>query len=241
MLCLIANTLFAEVRTYKGNVKDDSGNPLEFVNVTLQNLNDSTLIDGAVTDAEGKFSVRGYGNSVFLRVSAMGFEDRIINNPTPNLGDISLAPASYMLGEVVVKGSRPMAKLKGDGVQIPVSGTYLANTGTALEVLGKLPFVTKNGSAIEVLGKGTPLIYVNGRQVRDMSELDQLTSTQVKNIDVITNPGEPLCFYCQFCNQNNHCCACRGRIFFQRPHNRRLQTLCLSLRAGQFQLAQEGF
>lgn len=189
LLCLTANTLFAEVRTYKGNVKDDSGNPLEFVNVTLQNLNDSTLIDGAVTDAEGKFSVRGNGNSVFLKVSAMGFEDRIINNPTPNLGDIFLAPASYMLGEVVVKGSRPMAKLKGDGVQIPVSGTYLANTGTALEVLGKLPFVTKNGSAIEVLGKGTPLIYVNGRQVRDMSELDQLASTKVKNVDVITNPG----------------------------------------------------
>lgn len=189
LLCLTSNTLFAEVKTYKGNVKDDSGNPLEFVNVTLQNLNDSTLIDGAVTDAEGKFSVRGYGNSVFLKVSAMGFEDRIINNPTPNLGNIFLAPASYMLGEVVVKGSRPIAKLKGDGVQIPVSGTYLANTGTALEVLGKLPFVTKNGSAIEVLGKGTPLIYVNGRQVRDMSELDQLASTQVKNVDVITNPG----------------------------------------------------
>lgn len=189
LLCLTVNILFAEVNTYKGNVKDNSGNPLEFVNVTLQNLNDSTLIDGAVTDTEGKFSVRGYGNSVFLKVSAMGFEDRIINNPTPNLGDIFLAPASYMLGEVVVKGSRPMAKLKGDGVQIPVSGTYLANTGTALEVLGKLPFVTKNGSAIEVLGKGSPLIYVNGRQVRDMSELDQLASAQIKNVDVVTNPG----------------------------------------------------
>lgn len=189
LLCLTANTLFAEVRTYIGNVKDDSSNPLEFVNVTLQNLNDSTLIDGAVTDAEGKFSVRGHGNSVFLNVSAMGFEDRIIDNPDTNIGDIFLAPASYMLGEVVVKGSRPMAKLKGDGVQIPVSGTYLANIGTALEVLGKMPFVTKNGSAIEVLGKGTPLIYVNGRQVRDMSELDQLASTQIKSVDVITNPG----------------------------------------------------
>lgn len=189
LLCLTVNTLFAVVKTYKGNVKDDSGNPLEFVNVTLQNRNDSTLIDGAVTDAEGTFSVSGDGNSVFLKVSGMGFEDRIIDNPDANIGDISLAPASYMLGEVVVKGSRPMAKLKGDGVQIPVSGTYLANTGTALEVLGKMPFVTKNGSAIEVLGKGTPLIYVNGRQVRDMSELDQLASTQIKNVDVITNPG----------------------------------------------------
>lgn len=189
LLCLTVNTLFAEVKTYKGNVKDDSGNPLEFVNVTLQNRNDSTLIDGAVTDAEGKFSVSGDGNSVFLKVSAMGFEDRIIDNPDANIGDIFLASASYMLGEVVVKGTRPMAKLKGDGVQIPVSGTYLANTRTALEVLGKMPFVTKNGSAIEVLGKGTPLIFVNGRQVRDMSELDQLASTQIKNVDVITNPG----------------------------------------------------
>lgn len=189
LLCLTVNTLFAEVRTYVGNVKDDSGHPLEFVNVTLQNLNDSTLIDGAVTDAEGKFSVRGYGNSVFLKVSAMGFEDRIIDNPDHNLGDIFLVPASYMLGEVSIKGSRPMAKLKGDGVQIPVSGTYLANTGTALEVLGKMPFVTKTVSGIEVLGKGIPLIYINGRQVRDMSELDRLASTQIKSVDVITNPG----------------------------------------------------
>ena len=94
LLCLTVNTLFAEVKTYKGNVKDDSGHPLEFVNVTFQNLNDSTLIDGAVTDAEGNFSVSGDGNSVFLKVSAMGFEDRIINNPTPNLGDIFLAPGA---------------------------------------------------------------------------------------------------------------------------------------------------
>lgn len=189
LLCLTFNTLFAEVQTYGGIVKDDSGNPLEFVNATLQALNDSTLIDGTVTDAEGKFSVRGDGNPVFLKISAIGFEERIIDNPSYNLGDIFLVPASYMLGEVVVKGSRPMAKLKGDGVQVPVSGTYLANTGTAIEVLGKMPFVTKSGSDIEVLGKGTPLIYINGRQVRDMSELDRLASTQIKSIDVITNPG----------------------------------------------------
>lgn len=189
MLCLTFNALFAEVEAYEGIVKDNSGNPLEFVNVTLQSLNDSTLIDGTVTDAEGEFTVKGDSSPVFLKISAMGFEEMIIDNPGYNLGDIFLVPASYMLGEVVVKGSRPMAKLKGDGVQVPVSGTYLANTGTAIEVLGKMPFVTKSGSGIEVLGKGTPLIYINGRQVRDMSELDRLASTQIKSVDVITNPG----------------------------------------------------
>lgn len=142
LLCLCVNTLFASNQAYKGVVKDDSGNPMEFVNVTLMALNDSIL-----------------------------------------------SPASFMLGEVVVKGSRPVAKVKGDGVQVAIAGSCLANTGTALEVLGKMPFVTKSGSDIEVLGKGSPLIYINGRQVRDMSELDQLSSSRIKSVDVVTNPG----------------------------------------------------
>ncbi|MDE6576908.1 MAG: outer membrane beta-barrel protein [Muribaculaceae bacterium] len=189
MLCPCFNTLFAASPSYTGIVKDEAGIPVEFANVTLLALNDSTFVDGTVTDQTGKFAISSREIPVFLKISFMGYEDKIIDNPEENLGDIILTPVSYTLGEVVVKGSRPMAKLKGDGVQVPISGTYLANTGTALEVLGKMPFVTKNGSDVEVLGKGTPLIYINGRQVRDMSELDQLASTQIKNVDVVTNPG----------------------------------------------------
>ncbi|MDE7081981.1 MAG: TonB-dependent receptor [Muribaculaceae bacterium] len=188
-LCLYVNALFASNTAYKGVVKDDSGNLLEFANVTLMAVQDSVLIDGTVTDMMGKFTVIGNGTPVFLRITAMGFEDKTISNPTLDLGDITLSPASYTLGEVVVKGSRPMAKVKGDGVQVAIAGTYLANTGTALEVLGKMPFVTTSGADIEVLGKGSPLVYINGRQVRDMSELDQLASSQIKSVDVVTNPG----------------------------------------------------
>ncbi len=189
LLCLCFNTLFASNQAYEGVIKDDFGNPLEFVNVTLMALNDSTLIDGTVTDTTGKFTVRANGAPAYLRITAMGFEDIIISNPAPDSGVIILSPASYMLGELVVKGSRPMAQVKGDGLQVSIAGSYLANTGTALEVLGKMPFVTKSGAEIEVLGKGSPLIYINGRQVRDMSELDQLSSSQIKSVDVVTNPG----------------------------------------------------
>lgn len=82
-----------------------------------------------------------------------------------------------------------MAGLKGEGVHVAIAGSYLANAGTALDVLGKMPFVTKSGTDIEVLGKGAPHIYINGRQVRDMSELDRLASSQIKSVDVITAPG----------------------------------------------------
>lgn len=189
MLCLAAHTLFAASEPVTGTVVDESGSPLEFANVKLLTLNDSTLVDGAVTDTDGKFLITDSANPCFLRISAMGYEETEITNPHGNLGAIQLTPASYELGEVVVKGSRPVAKLKADGLQVEISGTYLANTGTALDVLGKMPFVSKTGSQLEVLGKGTPIVCINGRQVRDQSELDQLSSSDIKSVDVVTSPG----------------------------------------------------
>lgn len=189
LLCLCCDTLLAANPTFEGVVKDDLGNPLGFANVTLMSLNDSTVIAGAVTDVTGKFVIAGDCTSVLLKITAMGYEDKTINSPDANVGDVVLVPTSYMLGELVVKGSRPITKLKADGLQVNVSGSYLANTGTALDVLGKMPFVIKSGSEIEILGKGTPLIYIDGRQVRDVSELNQLASSQMKSVEIVTNPG----------------------------------------------------
>lgn len=38
-------------------------------------------------------------------------------------------------------------------------------------------------------GKGSPAIYVNGREVRDINELAQINSADIKNVEVVTNPG----------------------------------------------------
>lgn len=191
MLCPALNTLFVSAERFEGTVIDTAGSPVEFANVTLLSLNDSTLIDGKVTGIDGKFILVASPDSARLtiHVSAMGFADAYVDNPHSEVGAITLTPSIYNLDEIVVSKPRPTTKLKNDGIQITISDTYLAVSGTALDVLGKLPFVTRSGSDLEVLGKGTPLIYINGRQVRDWSELDQLASTQIKNVEVITNPG----------------------------------------------------
>lgn len=48
--------------------------------------------------------------------------------------------------------------------------------------------VGRNGS-FEVFGKGFPAIYINGRLVRDSNELMQISSADIKNVEVVTNPG----------------------------------------------------
>ncbi|MDE5876098.1 MAG: outer membrane beta-barrel protein [Muribaculaceae bacterium] len=191
LLCPTLNTLFATAERFEGTVIDTSGSPIEFANVTLLSLNDSTLIDGKVTEPDGKFVLVASPASeqITIRVSALGFNDTYIDNPCAEVGYITLTPSTYNLDEIVISRPRPTTKLKTDGIQIAISDTYLAISGTALDVLGKLPFVIRSGSDLEVLGKSTPLIYINGRQVHDQSELDQLSSTQIKSVDVITNPG----------------------------------------------------
>ena len=189
MVCLTTHTLLATSEVITGVIEDETGKPIEFANVSMLTSADSILIDGMVTDMEGNFTIKAATISSFLRISALGYEEKNIQDPHGDLGTIILKPASFELGEIIVKGSRPVATLKNNGIQVEISGTYLANSGTALDVLGKMPFVTKNGSTLEVLGKGTPIIFINGRQVRDQSELNQLSSENIKNIEVVTSPG----------------------------------------------------
>ena len=40
--------------------------------------------------------------------------------------------------------------------------------------------------------KGSPIIYVNGRLLRDLSELDQLKSEDIKNVELITSPVQDM-------------------------------------------------
>ncbi|MGN0061305.1 MAG: hypothetical protein ACI382_02955, partial [Alloprevotella sp.] len=42
---------------------------------------------------------------------------------------------------------------------------------------------------ISVSGKGTPLVYINHRLVRDAKELNRLKSREIKSVEVITSPG----------------------------------------------------
>ena len=103
----------------------------------------------------------------------------------------SLQAADLMqeLHEVVVKGNLPHTRLKGNAMITRIQGTPLADAGTLGEMLVKVPGMTGTDEAPEVLGKGTPLIYINGRLMRDDSELKRLRSEDIRDVEVINNPG----------------------------------------------------
>ena len=103
----------------------------------------------------------------------------------------SLKSVSMMqeLQEVVVKGNLPNTRLKGNAMITRIQGTPLSDAGTLGEMLVKVPGMTGTDEAPEVLGKGSPLIYINGRLMRDNSELKRLRSEEIRDVEVISNPG----------------------------------------------------
>lgn len=96
---------------------------------------------------------------------------------------------SKELGEVVVKAHLPQYKKTHEGLLTNVAGIVLSKMGTAEDVLKHVPSIVKKQDGYEVVGKGTPIIYINGRKMQDISELDNIKSSDIKSVEVIQNPG----------------------------------------------------
>ena len=189
ILTALCAVLSAFSRDIKGRVLDENNVPLDFVNVVL--YCDSTFVAGGISDAEGLFSIPTDADcDLTAKVSFAGYETISSNVPqSGDMGVISLFPSAVELGEVVVKATRPLTSMKGNALVTNVEGSSLAVAGTANDVLVGVPMVVDNGGSIEVFGKGSPAIYINGRKVNDLQELSQLNSADIKNVEVITNPG----------------------------------------------------
>lgn len=172
-----------------GRIIGENETPLDFVNVVL--YRDSVYITGAITDADGNFVINSdITDKTIAEISLTGYETYSEEVPASgNFGIIRLTPATVELEEIVVSATRPSTIMKGDALVTNVEGSSLAIVGTANDVLTRVPMVFDNNGTIEVFGKGSPEIYINGRKVTDLQELSQLNSQDIKNVEVITNPG----------------------------------------------------
>lgn len=180
----------AQTSVYQGSVVDHNGRPVHLANVVLLNPADSLYIDGTTTDSLGHFSITALPQKAIIKASHLGYNDRLINavaNSAPL--HIVLIPDTIRLSEVVVKASRPVTRIEGDALATTIRGTVLENIGTAKDVLGYLPGIININGSIEVLGRGAPTYYINGRKVRNLSELDILKSDKIKRVELEVNPG----------------------------------------------------
>ena len=185
---MMSLTAQAETQDIGGRVIDQNGEPLGFVSVALLTA-DSTYIQGATSDENGAFMIQATDACCILRLSFIGYRTQYVDVKGTDVGTIQMEEDQPLLSEIIVKGQMPKTKLTGNSMVTTIQGTVLGHSGTAKEMLAKVPGMTLKGEDLEVLGKGTPIFYINGRKMHDKEELKRLRSEEIASVEVITNPG----------------------------------------------------
>ncbi len=146
------------------------------------------------TSVEKDFSidVKDIIGNVDLFISALDFSNyktRLnisADKSNINLGEIVLS-RNITLGEVTVKSGKP--KLLRDGANYKVKNIHNSKIGQAGNYFDMLKFVpgviVRAGTDISIMGKGSPIIYVNGKEIKNRSELSAYQSTDVSEIEVV--------------------------------------------------------
>ena len=190
-IVLLMITVSTNGASIKGLVTDESKQPIGYANVMLLRSADSVFVKGVVTKEDGTFVDNADNGQYLLKVSCIGYETKTITCDVK--GDtvlsVILKSSDKTIKEVVVNGVRPTHVLTSEGILTNVEGTSLSTLSTANDVLRYIPGLWKKNKSIEVFGKGTPIIYINGRLMRDATELDQLKGDEIKSVEVITSPG----------------------------------------------------
>lgn len=172
----------------KGTLINEDQQPVEFANVALYSLPDSVMITGTVSDENGNFSLNtDRTDNAFLKVSFIGYETQIV--PAQQQQTIVMKTEAFTLGEVVIKGDLPKIRLTNDALVTTVQNSVLSKAGTGNDVLKRLPSLTGDDGQFSVFGKGQAKIYINNREMRDISELDNLSSADIKEVEIVNNPG----------------------------------------------------
>lgn len=173
----------------RGIVTASDGEPIAACIIYVLNDTGAPITYG-ITDADGCFVIPCDLPETKIHISCLGCKD--FEASTPVDGDfkhIILEESPIMLNSVVVTAKQPRTVIKGNAMVVSVQNTALAKLGNAYDVLSHIPMVTGINGELNVFGRGTPVVYINGREVRNQADLQQLKSDEIQSVELISNPG----------------------------------------------------
>ncbi len=205
MLCLFATSVFSQnslTGSISGKVAGPEAEALEFANVMLYSLADSSLAKVETTGPAGAFTLhRVEEGPYWLEVSYVGLPPyrsesfELAAGQDLRLPDIHLQEAVNELKEVVVTAERPLVEVRPDKMVFNVENTINATGNTAMELLRKAPgVVVDNNDNISLLGRSGVQVYIDGKPsplgAGDLAAfLKTLQSNDIDAIEIITNPS----------------------------------------------------
>jgi len=193
LLVMLPILLFAQTKPVSGIVKDENGNGVPFVTVTLK---DGTL--ATKTDSAGRFSISAAPGSVLV-FSAVSYEKSQLTVGSKNQYVITLKSLTSQLGEVLVIGygtqkksdlTGSVSRVKGEDLKLlPTQRVDQALQGRASGVSVQNTDGSPGGSTVirirgsnSINGDNSALIVIDGLQG---GNLNSLNPNDISSIEIL--------------------------------------------------------
>lgn len=196
--------LFSQIAFSQGQlsgvVKDKSSQkPIEFASVALYKSSDSTLLNGGITDAEGKFLIDNLPQgSYYAMASFLGYKTLIISsiqlskNEKKALEPIFLSSDLQELQGVEVQGQRISTDFQTQKQSFSADNFESSKGGTATDLLRNLPGVSINAEGqVAIRGSSGFVVMINGKPVQGdpVGILGQLPANAIEKVEWISSPS----------------------------------------------------
>ena len=176
--------------------------PVEYATITLFAEGGTKPLNGTTTDSSGQFSLSGLkaGNYTVL-IEFIGYQPHRFNqiSITKSTGydfkKIFLSKSQKMLATVTVTAPTGLVENKIDKLVYNAEKDLTSQGGVATDILKKVPMISVDVDGnVELAGSTSIRFLINGKpstafgsSITDV--LQSIPASQIKSIEVITNPG----------------------------------------------------
>lgn len=187
--------------TISGTVVDElTGRPMEYANVILYSLRDSSLVTGTVTNEVGRYTLNHVSfGPYFLKVKFLGYNEFTLSRLTVNpqnvnveVPAIKLQPDSKNLNEVEVSADRTEVLFKLDKKVVTVGSNLNIAGGTAVDALENTPSVQVDIEGnVSLRGSSNFTVLIDGKPspFSGSDALEMIPASTIDKIEIITNPS----------------------------------------------------
>src|SRR5258705_748221 len=177
--------------------------PVEYATITLFQEGNKKIANGTVTDSTGRFLLTDINAGVYKIVGEfIGYAPHSITNIVidkqnlqVDLKDIFFSQKGITLQNVTVTATNRLIENKIDKLVFNAEKDLTSQGGVATDILKKVPQVSVDiDGNVELAGSSSIRFLINGKpstafgsSIADV--LQSIPASQIKSIEVITNPG----------------------------------------------------
>ena len=202
LFCIVLFAISVSLKaqnTLKGCIKDRQNSPIEFVVVSIADIQKPKSLQHTITDTQGNFSFASLKNGKYdLNVSFLGYKSvktEVELNGDKELDTIVLEEDAQMLEgtKVIARKVQNLLKIEGGKMNVMVNGTFASQLESSLDVLKHTPGVSVDSKGnVSLSSLGATAVYVNGAKVHLKGEalgayLRTLSPAMIEKIEIMPN------------------------------------------------------